>query len=160
MASAISEVLDAIQRSIVERPQRILNIEAATEKDRITVRDAVPFLLVKGELNSRNEIGRSIDLIVGFYAVRNVEFKVYYGDVLCEFQMTAGSFHFALDKRSMVPLTALIFNKVKIQTPDVPAIVVVGAILQPKLKYDLMINPSVWAGVGRTITVQHGTIRF
>ena len=147
---------------IAAKPQSILSLMAPTTTDQIAVREVKPFVLVKGGIDAGGQIVRSVDIVVGFYAVRDVAFKVYYGQVLCEFEMKAGSFVFAFDKRSLIPLCAMVFNIVKLACCDGSApgdsITVVGALLQPKLKYTLIINPSVWGGVGRTAVVKHGSI--
>ena len=163
-ASDLTSALEAIQSTIATKPQTILSLAVPTAADQIAVREVKPFVLVKGAIDGCGQILRSVDMVVGFYAQRDVAFKVYYGQVLCEFDMKAGSFLFAFDKRSLIPLCAMVFNITKVVCCDGSAaaasITVVGALLQPKLKYTLIINPSVWGGVGRTAVVKHGSIGF
>ena len=158
----LSSALEAIQATITNKPHTILSLAEPTAADQIAVREVKPFVLVRGAIDGGWQIVRSVDMIVGFYAERDVAFKVYYGQVLCEFDMKAGSFVFAFDKRSLIPLCAMVFNIVKLVCCDGSApgasITVVGALLQPKLKYTLIINPSVWGGLGRTAAVKHGSI--
>jgi hypothetical protein len=160
----LTSALEAIQETIATKPQIILSLAAPTAADQIAVREVKPFLLVSGAIDRDGHVVRSVDILVGFYAQRDVAFKVYYGQVLCEFEMKAGSFVFAFDKRSPIPLCAMVFNDVKVIFSDnssaADSITVVGALLQPKLKYTLIINPSVWGGVGRTAVVKHGSIGF
>ena len=163
-AADLTSALETIQATIAAKPQTILSLAAPTATDQIAVREVKPFVLVKGGIDASGQIVRSVDMVVGFYAERDVAFKVYYGPVLCEYEMKAGSFVFAFDKRSLIPLCAMVFNIVKVVCCDGSAasesITVVGALLQPKLKYTLIINPSVWDGIGRTAVVKHGTIGF
>jgi len=163
-ATDLTSVLDTIQGTIATKPQIILSLAEPTAADQIAVREVKPFVLVRGAIDAASHIVRSVDMVVGFYAQRDVAFKVYYGQVLCEFDMKAGSFVFAFDKRSLIPLCAMVFNIVKVVCDDgssaAASITVVGALLQPKLKYTLIINPSVWGGVGRTAVVKHGSIGF
>lgn len=163
-AADLTSALETIQATIAAKPQTILSLAAPTATDQIAVREVKPFVLVKGGIDASGQIVRSVDMVVGFYAEKDVAFKVYYGPVLCEYEMKAGSFVFAFDKRSLIPLCAMVFNIVKVVCDDgsvaADSITVVGALLQPKLKYTLIINPSVWGGVGRTAVVKHGSIGF
>jgi hypothetical protein len=163
MAAELPSALEAIQQAIVTAPQRLLILQPVKPEDAITVQDVRPFVLVKGVLDNRRSIVRNIDLLVGFYAQRDIVFKAVYGKVECDFAMAAGTFHFAFDKKSMIPVGAIVFGDIRLVSDDInvgDAVTIVGAILQPKLKYALVINPSTWGGAGRTAIVKDGCIQF
>lgn len=163
MAAELPSALEAIQQAIVTDPHLLLGLQPVKPEDTITVQDVRPFVLVKGALDNRRGLVRNIDLLVGFYAQRDIVFKAVYGKVECDFTMTAGTFHFAFDKKSMMPVGAIVFGDIRLVSDDInvgTAVTIVGAILQPKLKYALAINPSTWGGAGRTATVKDGCIQF
>ena len=163
MAADLPSALEVIQQTIVSAPHLILSLQPVKPEDAITIQDVRSFVLVKGALKDRSLV-RNIHLLIGFYAQRDIVFKAVYGKMECDFDMKAGTFYFAFDKKSMIPVTAMVFADIRLVSDDIgdlnDAIIIVGALLQPKLRYALVLNPSTWGGAGRTALVKDGSIRF
>lgn len=148
----------AIQNDIVGDPDVLVRLKLVKDTNLLPVRNGVrPYAIVLGSWDG-SVMNGDIDMIVGFLAVRDTEFIVRYGDhVECSFKLTGGSFQFAFDKKSMLPLCGMVFSRVQI-VGDPTAVLVIGASLTSKVRYSLLINPSSWNGIGRTAIVKEGII--
>lgn len=157
MSNEIQTIIESIQNDIITDPEVLKNAVVPTKELRTKIANGfLPYAFVRGEW-SGNLLKPNVDLIVGFLALQDIEFTIRYNDVECKFKMTPGQFHFAFDKRSVVPLCATVFTQVRIVGNPL-FVLPICALIPSKVRYALLINPSTWTGTGRTAIVRDGQL--
>jgi hypothetical protein len=106
------------------------------------------------------EVPKVFDILIGFVAKEDINFIMTINGIQIHHAMKAGTFHLALDNKSVLPMEALPLQMALIHHTNSKSIVCVGALIgSPDIRIGIAHRPIYLEGTEHDYLVHNGTFK-